>query len=204
MEDINIEQSTHFKHVETIYKNYLMNQKLLNNLLSSNADLADFVQEYHRMFGKNLVVLCANFFELFTLDFLPNLLSDKETTRSFLRKQALNRKYHSLFKWGDKDKKGKEAIGDINPFLSLFGKDFRKNISKEIDRDATLDINRESFLYLGTIRNRLVHEGFKEEVIFNNVSVIDIWNHFLRACDFYRYILNEIKFATEYTSDYHI
>ena len=96
----NIKQSDYFMRVETIYNKYKADGELLNKY----PDLASFKQEHERMFSKLFVVMCANFFELYTLEFLPNLLSDKEITRNFLSRQALNRKYHTLFTWGKKDK----------------------------------------------------------------------------------------------------
>lgn len=205
----NIKQSDYFMRVETIYNKYKADGELLNKY----PDLASFKQEHERMFAKLFVVMCANFFELYTLEFLPNLLSDKEITRNFLSRQALNRKYHTLFTWGKKDKEDKYKKGSINSFLSLFGDEFKQDIEKKIGGDVYLTdayskIN--SFLQLGTLRNTLVHEGFDEEIIkeegnsnknfYNYSSIEDVWLHFSKACDFYEYILDEIRCEIKYAN----
>lgn len=188
-----MEQSDHFKHVKSIYDNYKEDEQLLNDLLPANPELASFMQEHRKMFGKNLVVFCANFFELFTLDSLPILLSDKKTVCSFLRKQALDRRYHQLFDW---DKQ------NVNKFLTCFGENFRDKISKEIEADQDLKNKMGSFLELGRWRNKLVHEGFKLEAI-NEKSIDDIWSNFVKSCDFYKFILDKLKYEVEYI-DYSI
>lgn len=40
-----MEQSDHFKHVKSIYDNYKEDERLLNNLLPANPELASFMQE---------------------------------------------------------------------------------------------------------------------------------------------------------------
>ena len=79
--------SIHFQHVEQIYLGHKEDEKLLNQLLPNNPNLASFINGHRDLLGKNLIVLCANFFELYTLDYLPKFLSENDSLLcNFLKK----------------------------------------------------------------------------------------------------------------------
>ncbi|KLT71998.1 hypothetical protein PL75_10610 [Neisseria arctica] len=186
--------SLHFRHVEEIYSNYRKDEDLLNKLLPDNPDLASFISDYRLLFGKNLIVLCANFFELYTLDYLPNFLAkNDELLCNFIKKQALDREYHKLFDW---------KVSNANKFLRLFGDNFKEKIEEEIKNDLQLMDKQNQFMKLGKLRNDLVHEGFKSEIV-TGMTIDEIWAMFNSSCDFYEFILKSLEMEREeYFNDF--
>ncbi len=176
--------SIHFQHVEQIYLGHKEDEKLLNQLLPNNPNLASFINGHRDLLGKNLIVLCANFFELYTLDFLPKFLSENDSLLcNFLKKQALDREYHKLFDW---------EANNANKFFRLFGDEFKEKVGSEIKEDIQLTQKQSQFMQLGRLRNNLVHEGFKSEVV-ERMSIDDIWEMFEASCCFYDFILEKLK-----------
>jgi len=114
----------------------------------------DFSINLENDFTKNLLISSASFIE----DSLQKVLiqfvesnSNKDIIIHFLKNKAISRQYHSYFDWKSKN---------INNFLGLFGVDFKKKFNQDIKIIENMELNVESFLELGRLRNELVHQNF--------------------------------------------
>jgi hypothetical protein len=108
-------------------------------------------------FKKNLVLSAASYFEhsmiMSLIQWFETCSTNNHLLVSFLKNKALNRQYHTLFDWDN-------TSSGANKFFSLFGEDFSKKMKTEIKSDSILKDGISSFLELGQIRNRLVHQNF--------------------------------------------
>ncbi|MCM1960053.1 MULTISPECIES: HEPN domain-containing protein [Acinetobacter] len=144
-------KSAEFRTIHLMYNNYIQDNKALNILLSDNVDLASFYSGYNNLYTKSFVIACSNSFEKKWLDFLPNFLSgNNPLTKSFIKTQAVDRKFHTMFDWKNKS---------AGPFYGAFGESFKKYIADQIKSDSNLKLKQDAFLELGQLRNLIVHEG---------------------------------------------
>lgn len=145
------EKSAEFNTIHLMYSDYIKDNQALNILLTTNVELASLYSGYNNLFTKSFVIACSNSFEKKWLDFLPNFLSGHNPlTKSFIRTQAVDRKFHTMFDWKNKS---------AGPFYGAFGENFKKFIAKKIKADGTLKSQQDAFLELGQLRNLIVHEG---------------------------------------------
>lgn len=82
---------------------------------------------------------------------------------SFLQKQALERKYHTLFGWRDKN---------ANSFFGLFGEEFKSHITGIIKEDPQYQQEQKDFLELGNLRNMIVHEGIHSYSLQRDINSV--------------------------------
>jgi hypothetical protein len=105
---------------------------------------------------KIILLAAASFFEFRFIDDLVSLLQEKSDKKkvivTFVKNKALNRQFHTLFQWDQKN--------GANNFFGLFGDDFKKHIQMKIHQDEELEKSVQAFLNLGSERNRMVHENF--------------------------------------------
>jgi len=106
-------------------------------------------------FRKVLVLSIASYFEHQIVESVSRLAegAGSEQVENLIKSKAIARQYHTYFDWESRN---------ANRFLSLFGSKFKSEVSTEIDTDRSLEEGCESFLTLGRVRNRLVHENFAE------------------------------------------
>lgn len=100
---------------------------------------------------------------------------------AFIQRQALERKYHTMFSWGE---------SNINRFFSLFGEYAKVKLSASAKEDEINTAIRD-FLFLGSKRNELVHEnfaGFSLDVTFN-----DVWNKYTSATRLPNWLRSELS-----------
>ena len=106
-------------------------------------------------FRKALLLSAASYFETVVLNILINFTSQlsagNEQLIEFVKRQALNRRYHTLFDWDS---------NSANKFLSLFGDTFRTTVEARVKTDDGLAESIRAFLEMGRERNRLVHQDF--------------------------------------------
>ena len=100
--------------------------------------------------------------EVINLDHIP----------SFIAKQGLERKYHTLFQW--------EAT-NANKFFSLFGARFSAWVKGKV-KEESLEPAIRAFLALGNQRNELVHENYATFPV--NSTYEEIWKSFTEGLHF--------------------
>ena len=104
---------------------------------------------------KGLLLAAASYFEQrvteILVEFARDSSSGNERLVEFVNRQALSRRYHTMFNWSGRN---------INQFWGLFGQSFRSSMAERVRGDAELDGGIRSFLELGNERNQLVHEDY--------------------------------------------
>lgn len=136
-------------------------------------------------FRKVLVLSIASYFEHQIVDALYRLAesANSEQVENLIRTKAIERQYHTYFDWNSRN---------ANKFLSLFGGNFRKDVSTEIREDRSLEEGCESFLVLGRTRNRLVHKNFAEFSL-EEYALEDIVELYGKALNFVAYLSERIQ-----------
>ena len=179
-----IENSKEFLAIEKIYSDIKENLKEIDKLLSSNPDpaLVSFRSEYTDLSRRVLLISAANSFERHLCRFIPNIFCSSNTSvmHNFISKQALSRKYHTLFQWDNDNKKA-------NSFYKLFGDDFKNEIRQKIDGQVILKTGEKNFIELGNERNYAVHNGVK-------LSDIDsVYELYRSSLTFYIFLCSILK-----------
>lgn len=107
------------------------------------------------MFRKALVLSAASRFEH---SVVSALLSSYKTDKGslghrgeFVKRQALDSKYHTLFDW---------RANNANRFLKLFGDEWSDSAKNELANDGSLEQSVRDFISIGNTRNILVHNDF--------------------------------------------
>lgn len=136
----------------------------IRKLLISHGEIS-LSNDYDRTMLRVLIVSCASFFEFEMTNMLKEYVSIVTGANvniiSFIEKQALKLRYHTLFDWGEKDNPDKPKTS-INKFLKLFDKSFSEKVQKHFDEDEKIDKSKNDFIALGHLRNILVHSNFIE------------------------------------------
>ncbi len=70
---------------------------------------------------------------------------------TFVRRNAIDRKFHTYFDW---------ETGKPNKFFALFGETFKQQMLQRCREDQAFDAAAKAFVELGSERNRLVHQDF--------------------------------------------
>ncbi len=131
--------------------------------------------DYENQFAKVALLACASYFEVKVTDVILEALVQGgcRLTYHFISKQALARRYHTLFSWD-----GRNA----NNFFGLFGDDFKGFVTNKLRDDDELKLSIRNFLELGALRNKLVHDNY---ATFNlQLTAEDIKSKFDSACLF--------------------
>ena len=153
-----------FQAIHDMYESHIADNKILGALLSDYVDLASFYNNYNCLFTKAFTVACGNAFERKLTSQIPSILSsDNPLALNFLQKQALDRKYHTLFDWDQKN---------ANKFFGLFGTDFKQFVQKLIECDEQIKQQQKDFLELGKLRNLIVHKGIEAYSLTSDLDTI--------------------------------
>lgn len=115
--------------------------------------------------AKTLLLSAASYFERAVCEIIVSSARQGGTRSAycnFIDKQALERRYHSMFDWRGKN---------LNQFFGLFGTDAKSRLSEALIADDMTEAAK-SFIYIGSQRNLLVHEnfaGYSLETTFDEV-----------------------------------
>ncbi len=134
--------------VERIYSELISIKALVEG---SPSDIVAF----EAIAAKSMLLATASYFEKAVCEIIKNYAKsvwDSMVLISFLDKQALYGKYHSLFDWNS---------SNINKFIKLFGNEFYQFIEPSLTEDHVKAAIKE-FMLLGRLRNDLVHNNFSE------------------------------------------
>lgn len=85
------------------------------------------------------------------LDFVAETANGNARVGEFMKNKAISRQFHTYFNWNG---------NNANSFFALFGQEFREHASAVVESDPILASSVRSFLELGDLRNRLVHQNF--------------------------------------------
>jgi hypothetical protein len=141
----------------------------LREIVGRSKSLSD-VNAFESLAAKTLLLAAASFFEKKICEAILACAKNTGTHdifANFIEKQALERKFHSMFQW--------EAT-NINRFLALFGTENKKIMEDEIKVSEQLSSAMNDFIYINSQRNLLVHNNF---AAFNlDAAMDDIWLKF--------------------------
>jgi len=102
--------------------------------------------------SKAIVLASASFFERELCScILETVPAAFPLLKEFVQRQALSRRYHTLFSWDAKN---------ANSFFGLFGPDFADRAKSAVSEDPELQSAVRAFLGLGQQRNAMVHGDF--------------------------------------------
>lgn len=115
-----------------------------------------FATEVESYLSKTLLLSSASYFETRVSDaivaFAARVSQSDAALVSLVRRQVIERKYHTYFQWGQN---GSGAIS----FFSMFGQTMKETAKLDLKREE-LTRSAKAFLELGQLRNQLVHENF--------------------------------------------
>lgn len=183
-----IKNSEEFLAIEKMYKEIKENLNEIDKLLPTNTTLISFRNEYIDLSRRILLISAANSFERHLCRFIPNIFgnSDENIIYHFISKQALSRKYHTLFKW-EQETENKKA----NSFYSLFGGNFKNEIRGKIDSVQDLKKGENDFITLGNERNQIAHQGVKFADFTRDIDGVYIL--YISSLEFYVFLCSTLK-----------
>ena len=140
-----------------------MGGTIIDKLYADNLSLLKFLDgqkevsfqiEADKNFRKLLLLSAASYFETEIIKVLiefATLNSRSGLVIEFIKKGAIERRYHMYFDW-----KNRKA----NSFFGLFGTEFSSYMKEQMKAAPDIERAVESFMEIGAIRNELVHENF--------------------------------------------
>lgn len=157
-------------------------------------------------FRKVLILSAGSYFEHEITDILKEFVIAKSNNDSrivhFLEKQAINKKYHTLFDWGKQD--NPESPGNnANTFFKLFGEDFKRQREDDLKRRSGDTPEQtalkektqgaiEAFIEIGHLRNILVHSNFAA-YNYEQKTAEEIYALFQKAEQFLGYLREKLR-----------
>ena len=106
-------------------------------------------------FRKALLIAAGSYFEYRIASCVLDHVSARSTgsvlVLSFFRNKAVNRQYHTWFKWDE---------SNANAFFGLFGADFKRAMVDRVAKSDPLAESVRAFLEIGNERNKLAHQDF--------------------------------------------
>lgn len=170
--------------MSNVINDFIKEYEELHSYLVSQKQVS-YASDLDRHYKKILIFSCASYFEYLISDSIKRLsmVAPKEL-QEFIYKKAINRQYHTYFAWNE------SSVSSINPFLSLWGNDFKVRTSKKIKEDKDLSQGAIDFIEIGRERNIMAHENFMEyetQKTFDEVEKL-----FVSAEKFVRFIMQEI------------
>ena len=152
-------------------ESYKESYEFVSKALSREPSL-DQMASYEEFASKTLLIAAAGQHEREIIKLLTDMPKHHNSPiflSEFIAKQALNRKYHSLFDWNSKK---------INSFAGLFGIQMKNTIIDLCkEKQCTKD-----FFFIGSERNRIVHKGLATESL--DKTFLEIWEKYQSSCQF--------------------
>lgn len=125
----------------------------VSTLLEAQGQISDRVA-FNELSAKTIVLCAASYFEREIGRMLIGVArqtGSKDVFCNFLDKQALERKFHTLFDWNR---------NNANAFFALFGTGTKEKLAEMVKHDAAIEEAIREFLFLNATRNQLVHGNF--------------------------------------------
>jgi hypothetical protein len=124
---------------------------------------------------KALLLSAASHFERELCDLILQLASEGGTPRlylNFIHKQALERRYHTMFSWD---------ATNLNKFFSLFGDEAKQSLSV-LAKSDDVHSSISDFIFINSKRNELVHQNFAGYSL--DATFADVWKKYENARGF--------------------
>ena len=122
--------------------------------LESNGEIS-LRNSAEEVFRKSLLLAAASYFERrvtdVVLEFISEASVNDDLVTEFVRRQAIDRRYHTLFAWNRQN---------ANQFFGLFGADFGEYMKNYVANNPDYESAIRAFMEIGRERNRIVHEDF--------------------------------------------
>jgi hypothetical protein len=165
--------------IKKSYEDILLFQ---DKLISMN-DLSTWTN-FEPIFRKNLLLSCASYYEFFVYKNIERIYKSLSKSKKHLCEftvNSLNRRYHTLFDWDNKN---------TNSFLRMFGEEKKNQVRKIIDSSEDILEGEKLFLEIGNKRNILVHTNYCNATV--NISLSDIYSHHISIIKFLNFLFSEI------------
>ncbi len=176
--------------VDNIWQEYVSVRDLLTELKEVSA-----LSDYTNTMRKVIILSCGSYFEHEMTEMLKGYVLEasngNELIASFLEKQAIQQRYHTLFDWGKQDEPGQPSTS-AKKFWKLFGNDFCTNVEIIIKEKPDVKESQEAFLELGHLRNILVHSNFAD-YIYADKTPEEIFSLYQKASKFIPFIKEKLN-----------
>lgn len=134
------------------------------------------------VFKKMLLICAGSYCEVRLIDILVNLYKNECNGRimlsEFVKKQALNRRYHQLLDWDAQN---------ANKLFRLLGKSFENHIRNVLESNPSYEKAEVAFVELGNLRNQAVHKNLATFSVDKSTDeIFDLYKksqHFLDVFD---------------------
>lgn len=144
----------------TIIDTQYLNGNSLVDYLKEQQQLTYF-NEAENNFKKTILLSSASYFEKEITETIEQFAithsKNNELITSIIKQKAISRQYHTYFDW--------DNAKNANKFFSMFGESFKLKMVEKVKADKVFELSIKSFLEIGQIRNKMVHQNFAEIII---------------------------------------
>jgi RiboL-PSP-HEPN len=158
----------------------------VRDLLRAQGTASDVVA-YEELGAKTLLLCAASYFERTICSSLLDVAKDTGSTTlfcTFIEKQALERKFHSMFDWDR---------SNANKFFGLFGQEFSGWIRRQIKDDSAIEQSVREFMFVNNQRNILVHGNFA--AVSAGITFDEAWDKYITALKFVEWLPPKLREA---------
>ncbi len=145
-----------------------------------------FIANVDALYTKGLLLAAASHFENAVCATIRSFAAEYDCqaglVTSFIEKQALSRRFHTLFSW---------ERSNANTFFALFGPSFSEQMQSRLNGDSKLKSAIEAFMEIGRERNRMVHGDFGSFTL--NKTATEIFDLFSSALYFVEALSEELE-----------
>lgn len=170
--------------VERIYNDLTA----VRTLLESHGQMSDRVS-FEEISAKTIVLAAASYFEKEVTSTLLTIARETGSNRifcTFIDKQALERRFHSMFSW---------RAPNANAFFGLFGPDVKDWFIAQIKANEDVSAGVREFMFLGGRRNEIVHGNFA--VIAADITFEEAFKKFKTALNFVSWLPETLRAAAK-------
>lgn len=168
--------------VERIYEELLT----IGEIIRLSNDISA-ISVYGEHGAKVLLLAGTSYFErqiISSIEDWINAETPSIAARHFVRRQAVERKFFSLFDFSANSK-------NIKAFLSKFGPDYHKWAQEDMKLELVDESAQETFINFCRLRNSLIHNNYATYNIDKTIE--EIWGEFKKAEIQVRWIENSFR-----------
>jgi RiboL-PSP-HEPN len=155
----------------------------LRSLLENSKDLSAR-SNFESLAAKSLLLSAASFFERHICDMIMDCAKTNGTplpVAEFMWRQALSRKYHTMFDW---------KVSNLNKFFALFGESAKQSLMDAALQDGAKK-SIDAFIYINNQRNNLVHQNYATYSL--EATFQEIWDKYQEAAKFCTWFDQKLK-----------
>lgn len=156
----------------------------VRDLLRAQGTPSDVIA-FEELGAKTLLLCAASYFERFICSSLLETAKDTGSIPlfcNFIEKQALERKFHSMFNWDG---------SNANKFFGLFGQDFSSWIRQQVKDDSSIEQAVREFMFVNNQRNVLVHGNFA--AVSAGITFDEAWDRYKTALRFVEWLPSKLR-----------